>query len=309
MKEHSRKGLLFVSAGAICWGVSGTAANKLFTLGTIDVNGLVEVRLLVAGLLLLAIQSLRPRRRQILEIWRDGGSALRLIVFGLIGMLGVQYTYMASIRHGNAAVATLLQYLAPVMIIVYALVRRLARLTGRDLLTVLLALGGTFLLLTGGSLSGLAVSSSAVIWGVLSGMAVAFYTLYAVTLLERYDSLVVVGWAMLIGGLALTPFHPPWKMNLLHMPKESWLILSFIILFGTMIAFWFYIESLNSLSPKETSLLGCLEPLSAVVTTVFWLKTPFGAFQWLGAAFIIGMIVILAIGGSQSSGQESNRAA
>lgn len=309
MKEHSLKGLLFVTTGAVCWGVSGTAANKLFTLGTIDVNGLVEVRLLAAGLLLLAIQSLRPRRRQILGIWRDGGSALRLIIFGLIGMLGVQYTYMASIRHGNAAVATLLQYLAPVMIIVYAVLRRRARLTGRDLLTVLLALGGTFLLLTGGSFSGLAVSLAAVVWGVLSGLAAAFYTLYAVPLLKRYDSLVVVGWSMLIGGLALTPIHPPWKMDLLHMPQESWLILSFIVLFGTMIAFWFYIESLNSLSPKETSLLGCLEPLSAVVTTVFWLKAPFGIFQWLGAVCIIGMIVILALGGNQSSGQENKRAA
>ncbi|MNC62427.1 EamA-like transporter family protein [compost metagenome] len=114
---------------------------------------------------------------------------------------------------------------------------------------------------------------------------------------------------MLIGGLALTPIHPPWKMDLLLMPQESWLILSFIILFGTMIAFWFYIESLNSLSPKETSLLGCLEPLSAVVTTVFWLKSPFGIFQWFGAVCIIGMIVILALGGDQSSGQENKQAA
>ncbi|CDQ41561.1 hypothetical protein M948_20330 [Virgibacillus sp. CM-4] len=51
-----------------------------------------------------------------------------------------------------------------------------------------------------------------------------------------------------------------------------WLIYSylvFVIIFGTMIAFWFYIESLQSLSPKETSLLGNLEPLSAVLTTVF----------------------------------------
>jgi drug/metabolite transporter (DMT)-like permease len=63
-----------------------------------------------------------------------------------------------------------------------------------------------------------------------------------------------------------------------------------------MLAFWFYIESLQSLEPKETSLLGSLEPLAAVLTTVFWLKVPFGFFQWLGSLCIIGMIFLLALG-------------
>ena len=44
-----------------------------------------------------------------------------MILFGLFGMLAVQYTYFASIKEGNAAVATLLQYLAPIFITVYLL--------------------------------------------------------------------------------------------------------------------------------------------------------------------------------------------
>ena len=62
-----------------------------------------------------------------------------------------------------------------------------------------------------------------------------------------------------------------------------------------MIAFYFYIESLQSLSPKETSLLGSLEPLAAVLTTVFWLQEPFGFYQWIGTICIIGMILLLAV--------------
>ena len=89
--------------------------------------------------------------------------------------------------------------------------------------------------------------------------------------------------------------HPPWEVNLAGMPLEGYLYLAFVIVFGTMLAFWFYIESLQSLSPKETSLLSSLEPLVAVVATVFWLQEPFGLFQWGGAASIIGMIVILAL--------------
>ena len=216
-------------------------------------------------------------------------------------MLAVQYTYMASIKHGNAAVATLLQYLAPVMIIIYLILRKQTVLTRQDLLTVLLGLGGCFFLLTNGSISQLSVPKLAIVWGILSGLSLAFYTLYAVPLLKQFDSLVIVGWAMIIGSFALSFIHPPWQIDFSSLTVATYLYLVFVIIFGTMIAFWFYIESLQSLSPKETSLLGSLEPLAAVLTTVFWLKEPFGFFQWLGTACIIGMILLLALNRKTSS--------
>lgn len=218
-----------------------------------------------------------------------------MIIFGLLGMLAVQYTYMASIKHGNAAVATLLQYLAPVMIIVYLVLRKQTAPTRRDLMSVSLALVGCFFLLTNGSISHLSVPTLAIIWGVLSGIALAFYTLYAIPLLKQYDSLVIVGWAMIIGGLALSFVHPPWQIDFISLTLEVYLSLVFVIIFGTMIAFWFYIESLQSLLPKESSLLGSIEPLAAVLTTVFWLKEPFGIFQWVGTSCIIIMIFFLAL--------------
>lgn len=288
-------GFLLVITGATFWGVGGTVSQKLFQEYQIDVNWLVTIRLLIAGLLLLAVQYLKKDRSQVFAVWKNKKAALQLIVFGLLGMLGVQYTYMASINHGNAAVATLLQYLAPAMIIIYLLLRRLTVLTGRDLLTVSLALTGCFFLLTNGSVSQLSVPSPAIIWGILSGIALAFYTLNAIPLLKQYDSLVVVGWAMVIGGFALSFIHAPWEVNLTNFTSEIYAYLVFVIIFGTMIAFWFYIESLQSLSPQETSLLGSLEPLSAVMTTVVWLHEPFGIFQWFGTACIVGMTLFLAL--------------
>ncbi|WP_313804644.1 EamA family transporter [Cytobacillus sp.] len=294
-KPTRRTGLFLVITGAIFWGVGGTVSQKLFQQYAIDVNWLVTTRLLTAGFLLLTVQFFWKDRSQILGVWKNKRAAAQLIIFGLLGMLAVQYTYMASIKYGNAAVATLLQYLAPVMIIIYLILRKQAVLTRRDLLTVSLALSGCFFLLTNGSISGLSVPAPAIVWGVLSGLALAFYTLYAIPLLEQYDSLVIVGWAMLIGGFALSFIHPPWQMDFSSLPVEAYLYIVFVILFGTMIAFWFYIESLQSLSPKETSLLGSIEPLAAVLTTVFWLKEPFGFFQWIGTACIIGMIFLLAL--------------
>lgn len=296
MKRQNRNiGFFFVITGATFWGVGGTVAQKLFQDFQIDVEWLVTARLLIAGSLLLLIQYLTRDRKQIVEVWKNKPNAFQLLVFGLFGMLAVQYTYMASIDHGNAAVATLLQYQAPIMIIVYLLIRKQMQLRQKDFITVFLSLSGCFLLLTNGSLSTLSVPAPAIIWGILSGVALAFYTLYAASLLAYFDSLVIVGWAMIIGGMSLSFVHPPWKMDFLSLPLEGYVYLIFVIIFGTMIAFWFFIESLHSLSPKETSLIGSLEPVAAVLTTVFWLQEPFGSFQWIGTACIIAMILFMAM--------------
>ncbi|GIN88536.1 putative transporter YdeD [Heyndrickxia sporothermodurans] len=302
MKNPTKsRGLFLVITGAIFWGIGGTVAQKLFHEYRIHVQWLVTIRLLIAGILLLTIQFSAKDRSQVFGVWKNKRTAVHLIIFGILGMLAVQYTYMASIKHGNAAVATLLQYLSPVMIIIYLLLRKQSILTIQDLLSVTLALAGCFFLLTNGSISQLSVTTPAIVWGVLSGVALAFYTLYAVPLLKQYDSLVVVGWAMIIGGSALSVIYPPWKMDLAALTLEAYLYLIFIILFGTMLAFWFYIESLQSISPKETSLLASLEPLAAVITTVFWLKEPFGLFQWAGTFCIISMILLLAFNKESSS--------
>ncbi|AOV09180.1 DMT family transporter [Sporosarcina ureilytica] len=287
-------GFFLVITGAIFWGVGGTVAQKLFQDYSIEVNWLVSTRLLIAGFLLLSVQYFWKDRRQILDIWKHKRTAFQLTTFGLLGMLAVQYTYMASIQHGNAAVATLLQYLAPAMIIIYLTIRKQTVLTPKDVVAITLALIGCFLLLTNGSISHLSVPLPAIVWGVLSAGSLAFYTLYAVSLLKYYDSLVVVGWAMMIGGIVLSFVHPPWQINLISLPMEAYVYLIFVILFGTMIAFWFYIESLQTLLPKETSLLGTLEPLAAVLATVFWLQESFGIYQWIGTACIFGLILILA---------------
>ncbi len=293
-KPSKLTGFLLVIIGASCWGIGGAVSQRLFQEHGVSVDWLVTVRLLTAGILLLIIQSLLKDRTQVTAIWKNWQTGLPLVIFGLLGMLAVQYTYMASIYHGNAAVATLLQYLAPVMIIFYLLIRRQTVLNGKDMITVTLALTGCFFLLTNGSVSALAVPTPAIIWGVLSGAALAFYTLYAIPLLRQYDSLVVVGWAMIIGGAALSFVHPPWEINLSAFTGEMYAYLIFVVIFGTMLAFWFYIESLQSLKPQETSLLGSLEPLSAVFTVVLWLGEPFGGFQWFGTACIIAMTFLLA---------------
>ncbi len=294
-----KKGLFFVIAGAVLWGVGGTVSQKLMHHYGADSAWLVNIRLLVAGPLLLLLQALLKDRRQIIGIWKDRRTAPMLVIYGLAGMLAVQYTFMTSIRYGNAAVATLLQYLAPVVTLLYFLLRKRQAPTGRELFAAGLALAGCFMLLTNGSLSSLSVPAAAVVWGLLSAVAAAFYTLAAVPLLRRYDSPVVVGWAMTIGGIALSAIRPLWRSPWPPLDAAGYGYLAFVLVFGTTLAFWFYIESLRGLPPQETILLGSLEPLAAVLTTVVWLHEPFGLWQWAGTACIIAVVLTMSLGGKR----------
>jgi len=288
-------GLMLVILGASFWGIGGTVAQKLFQHERIEVGWLVSSRLLFAGILLIAIYKITHRHQSIFVMWRTKKDAFRQILFSLLGMLAVQYTYMMSIAIGNSAVATLLQYLAPLFIIGFYIIRGHSKLTLQDGIAVTLTLAGTTLLLTNGSLSTLSVPMMSIVWGVLSGLSVAFYTLYAVPLLQQFHSLLVVGWAMLIGGATMSIFYQPWHIDLSTWTLATTAYFFFIIIFGTMLAFWFYIASLHYLSPKETSLLGSLEPLMAVITSVLWLQIPFGGFQLIGTLLILCMILYLTV--------------
>ncbi|WP_316252431.1 EamA family transporter [Bacillus sp. YC2] len=286
-------GIVLVLIGAILWGVSGTVAQYLFQHQHFNTEWLTSVRLLMSGILLLGI-AYRKEKRRIWSVWKDKRDGFSLLLFGIFGMLGVQYTYFAAIQHGNAATATVLQYLGPAIITCFLALRSKRLPSGKELLAVLLAVLGTFILVTHGNVRSLSMSGWAIFWGISSAFALAFYTLQPHRLLKKWGSAIVVGWGMLIGGIALSFVRRPWNFEG-QWSLSAYAAIVFIIIFGTLIAFYCYLESLKYLSASETSLLACAEPLSAAFLAVIWLHVPFGLSEWLGTLLILGTIALLSI--------------
>ncbi|MEH6942001.1 DMT family transporter [Bacillus sp. JJ722] len=288
-------GIIFVLLGASFWGIGGTAADYLFKVEQINMNWYVSTRLIISGLLLLGVQVLLTNTKKVFAIWKDSNKRIPLIIFSLFGMLLVQYSYMASIEAGNAAVATLLQYLAPIYIIIWLIYKGQQKLHVSDIIAILTTIIGTLLLLTNGSFQGLSVSSVAIIWGFISGVSLSFYTLYARNLLHFYSSVTVVGWAMIISGVFMNFIHPIWKVETNDWTLSTIIVLAFTIFFGTTLAFWMFIKSLEYLEAKETTLLGTVEPLTAVVSSIVWLSLPFGIWQMIGMILILVLVVYLSL--------------
>ena len=175
MNLNSRaKGILLVIVGTMLWGISGTVAQFLFQQKGFDTEWLVVVRLLISGFLLLLYGYIK-KDKNIINIWKSKEDSIKLILFGAIGMLGVQYTYFAAIKHGNAATATILQYLSPVIITCYLIIRNKKLPNIKQLIAIGLALIGTFFIITGGNIHSLSLSHLALFCGICSAF---FYSIY-----------------------------------------------------------------------------------------------------------------------------------
>ncbi|GEO70380.1 DMT family transporter [Levilactobacillus acidifarinae] len=281
---------VLAGTGAIFFGISGVLSSILFARIAVSPGWLVSARMFFSGLLLLAY--LLITRQPIFKIWRSWRSAGLVIAFGVLGVCFAQSTFLLSLYYGNAAVATILQSLGPAILILLVAIakRRLPRWL--DIGAVGLSLIGILLLVTGGKLTSLVVPTPAFVWGVASAFGIVAYTLIPCPLLEQNNSLTVTGWGLFIGGVAANCLTP-----LTAMPAGfdglDFLLVAGIVVVGTLLAYAFYVESLNGLDPAVVSMLGTLEPLTATVLSVLCLNVSFCPIQFLGIVLTIVAILLI----------------
>lgn len=279
------KGIFLATAGATMWGGSGATAQYLFHDTTLTTSWLVAVRMLGAGIILTLIsvcQNPQGVKRLLTQRW----SCLQLLGFAIFGTLNSQLTYFLAIRYSNAPTATIIQYLQPVIIIIWLALANRHWPRRIDDISVGLAILGTFLLVTGGHLGSLTLTTTALFWGLWCAAAAAIYTVMPVKLLKEFDTFAVCGLAMLIGGLVMTPelfvTRPP------HLTTADWAMVGYVVIFGTMAAYSMFLGSLNFISPTTTGILGAFEPLVATIIAVTFLGTK------LTTAMVVGSLLILA---------------
>lgn len=290
-------GLIMALSSAIFWGISGTCAQFLFEQKNIDPAWLVCWRLLLAGFILV-IFSVFNQKTDAFRIWKNPKDAFQLLLFSIFGMVAVQFTYFYSINLSNAATATVLQYIGPLLVVAFYAIKNRRWPILVEYASLVLALAGTFLLVTHGSFHQLVITEKAFFWGILSAVALAFYTIQPGQLLRKYSAATVTGWGMLIGGIAFSFVSKPWVISGTW-DGETWAAFAYIVLFGSLIAFYFFLTSVTIIGAQTASLLCSVEPLSAAFVAVLWLDVSFGKMDWLGTVFILITIVLLTMGTKQ----------
>lgn len=293
MEKNSRLGIMFAIVGSMLWGMSGSVAQFVFTNKSISPLWLVGVRLFFAGLLLLVWYAI-SNGKAVFSIWKTKSSAITLLFFSFLGMLPSQLAYFMAIKYGNAPTATVLQFLGPLFIIIYLALANWKMPRRIDLISIALALFGTFLLVTQGHFNKLALAPLALIWGLLAGLSQASYTLIPTKLLQDFDARLVVGWAMLLGSIPFLKTVATTRIN--HISLIHAFSVIFIVIFGTMFAYLLYLKSVQHIEPSTTGMLSAFEPLTATILSVTLLSTPISTPEIIGGILILATAFLQAMG-------------
>ena len=166
-------------------------------------------------------------------------------------------------------------------------------LTIREGICFVLAASGVFLIVTKG-ISLPWISRLKVCFGAGLGSFSAAYSIQPRKLIIKVGVGPVVGFGMLFGGLVASVMNPPWTMNV------QWTALSisaftYVVLIGTVVAFWCYLSSLKYVSAVIVGLMVCFEPLSAYLLSVFAFDLRIGLWEAAGISLVLLNVLVLSL--------------
>jgi len=226
-----------------------------------------------------------------------------LYQFALLGVVGIavtNFTYYFTAKETTVATAIIVQYTAPIWVTLYAVaVSGEEQLSGVKLISLLLALGGCYLAVSGGSAAQIRLSGWAIVTGPLSAFAFSFFMIYTKRVLKRYAV-----WTMLIYMFGMATvfwmfINPPWDIAAKGYSSADWGILLLFAVVSILIPHTAFTASLKLLDASTVGIMSTLEPVIAIVVAYFALGESLTAVQVLGAAGVIAAVVLLQLGANR----------
>lgn len=292
-KENRTVGIWITLCGGMCWGLSGCFGQYLFQEKGITAEWLVTMRLFCAGLLLIVLGLFLTKKRMG-AVWKHPVDKKRLLIFSIGGMLTCQYTYFAAIQYSNAGTATVLQSLAPLIILAIVCMKGKRLPKKFEAAAIFCALFGVFLLSTHGDIRSMSITTLALIFGLGAAASAAAYNLLSGDLLRTYGVYATVGYAMFIAGIVMMLIVRPWTYAVVF-DKGTILATSGVVIVGTAIAFSLYLKGVSIVGPFMGSLLGMIEPVTAIIISLVFLGADFHILDFAGFVLILGTVVALSL--------------
>jgi len=293
-------GYLMVWTAATIFAVNGTVSKVVLDSAGLSTVELTEARSIGAFLgFALVLAVIRPASFRV-----DRRELLYLAVFGVTGVAFVQWLYFVAIHRLPIGIALLIQYLAPLIIALWARYVFHEPVRRRIWIALVLALVGLSLIVdvwSGGiALDGLGVAAA------LGGAgAYALYVLMADRAVQRRDPLSVACFGFLFAALFWVVVQPLWQFpfdrlgddasllgNLEEISVPAWVLVGFVIVGGTMVSFGLIVTALRHVPATRVAIVAMLEPVAASVVAWAWLGETLGAEQLAGGAVVLAAIAL-----------------
>lgn len=284
--------MILVGLAGVCWASSGVAVQDFFSHSTKSPMELTNVRMCSAGFLMLVILFLRGKfLKSFVRLKMKPHLLIHLALYGFIGVVMVQFTYFKAISIGGAAATTVILSATPAMVVIWDAIYQKKFPRRAEILAVIFAMLGVFLLVTGGNPTKLLVPLACVVWSLSSGAAFAFSMFFGKHLFaEKIDPMFMTSTGMFFGGLTtfLLIDDKGWAGFL---KAEVIFDVAWIVVFGTAVAFLIFNAGLKFLSAEEAAITSTTEPASSVVISYFVFGTAFGLIESIGIILVLLAII------------------
>jgi drug/metabolite transporter (DMT)-like permease len=292
----ARRSELLLILSAMMFASNGIA-SKLLLDGHITAWRLAQIRAISACAILAiylwrkAPQTFRIKRSEILP----------LVSYGIIGIAMVQALYFLAISRMHVSIALLIEFTAPVWIVVYLRVVKRKHVPNQMWLALILALTG--LACIAQIWDGLTLDGIGVIAGFGASFALAFCFLCGESLTGIRDNQSITMWGFFFAGFAWCLVLPVWSFPFdvftTSIPLEGtlegsstpgWVLILYVVLVGTIFPYLCVMAGLKNLKASTTSTFGLLEPIFAGIVAWVWFSESWTVVQLAGGVVVIAGI-------------------
>lgn len=296
---NALRGYLAIAGAAFCWGGAATLGKLVFTgrmlggaVSAIDPLILAQTRT-TFSLLLLAPLLLMVRGRSALRLPR--ADVLRCFVVGVVGVAGSNFFYYFAIEKTTVATAIILQYTAPVWVLLYLVARRQQRATLQRVLAVVAAVAGSALAIGVLGHARLKLDRLGVLAAEAAALSFAFYNVAGHTLVARFDRWRVLAYVLLGAALFWLVINPPWKIAAAHYTGAQWGFLFVFACVSVLLPFSLYFSGLQYLDATRAIVTSCLEPVFAILFAATFVAERLSWWQVLGVVLVVSATVIVQL--------------
>jgi drug/metabolite transporter (DMT)-like permease len=218
------------------------------------------------------------------------------------------YFYYVAIQKTSVATAIIVQYTAPVWVLLYVIARRQQKLSLQKVAAVGVAIAGIALtigIVGGKSAAALHLESFGFLAALLASFSFAFYNVGGHRLLARYDRWRVLVWTLTSAAVFWLFVNPPWKVVAVHYAPTQWGFLFVFSMISVLGSFSLYFLGLQHLEPTRAIIASCLEPVFSILLASAFLGEGLRPVQTLGIVLVLSAIVIVQLPGRGTAGQQS----
>ncbi len=303
--KHPLLGYFYIGSAAFLWGVSAALGRAAFTgrplFGRVSLGpaiAKIDPLILSQSRATLSLAVLLP-----VLLVRRGASSLRvpardLLQFLLLGVLGVaasNYFYYLAIQRTNVATAIILQYTAPVWVLLYTAARNGRLPSLRRTAAVALAVAGCALAVGLVGSGRFRIDTVGITAALLAAFSFAFYNVGGHNVLAGYDRWKVLLWVLLATSAFWICVNPPWKILAAHYGTSQWAFMLVFSLISVLAAFSCYFAGLQHLEPTRAIVASCLEPVFSIVITAIVLGELVRPMQTAGIVLVLVAIVLIQL--------------